>query len=332
MVGRIPDGPHRLAEARAHLAREIAGHQAKLDRHAAIIAAGGRPMGRPPVPMEQSTRVLRARRVVQAAERAASEDSGSPSRRGAGKHRKPKHLPDVVANTTDPQSRIMPTRKGFLQGYNAQLAVSADHVIVAVSLSQSTNDQACFVPMMHAAQHAAASLHAQTGSDDHLLGTVLADAGYASDANLAAAGPDRLIALGKGRDQSKAAAREPAQTPPPSDATIRQADGTPPAHRGRTHPLQTARSHRGTGNRQPQDPPRPVLPPRPERRTGRTPARGDRLQPPEDLPSGSGRLTPGLARPERTEPARRIDRQATGWPTTPNPNLRQALRRRDPHR
>jgi transposase len=31
VVGRIPDGPHRLAEAQAHLAREIAEHQAKLD-------------------------------------------------------------------------------------------------------------------------------------------------------------------------------------------------------------------------------------------------------------------------------------------------------------
>jgi transposase len=241
VTGRIPDGPHRLAEAQAHLAREIAGHQAKLDRHAAIIAAGRRPMGRPPVPMEQSTRVARARRVVQAAERAACEAPGSRSRPGAGKHRKPEHLPDVVANTTDPQSRIMPTRKGFLQGYNAQLAVSADHVIVAVSLSQSTNDQACFVPMMQAAQHAAASLHAQTGSDDHVLGTVLADAGYASDANLAAAGPDRLIALAKGRDQSKAATCEPAQAPPPSDATNRQRM----THRLRTEEGRTLYKRRG---------------------------------------------------------------------------------------
>ena len=40
MVGRIPDGPHRLAEARAHLAREIAVHQAKLDRYAALVAGG----------------------------------------------------------------------------------------------------------------------------------------------------------------------------------------------------------------------------------------------------------------------------------------------------
>jgi len=242
VVGRIPDGPHRLAEAQAHLAREIAAHQAKLDRHAAILAAGRRPMGRPPVPMDQSTRVLRARRVVQAAvdaqDKAASAD-GSPD--AAVKHRKPTHLPNVVANTTDPQSRIMPTRKGFLQGYNAQLAVSADHLILAVSLGQPTNDQACFVPMMRAAQAAADRLHAFTGNDDHVIATVLADAGYASDANLAAAGPDRLIALGKGRDQSKAAAHEPAQGPPAPNATPRQAM----AHRLRTEEGKALYKRRG---------------------------------------------------------------------------------------
>ena len=54
--GRIPAGPHRLAEAEAHLAREIALHQAKLDRRAALIATGRKPMGQPPVPMERSSR------------------------------------------------------------------------------------------------------------------------------------------------------------------------------------------------------------------------------------------------------------------------------------
>jgi len=107
--------------------------------------------------MEQSSRVLRAQRVVQAAidAQAKAEAAGEP-RGAAFKHRKPKNRPSIVANTTDPQSRIMPTRKGFLQGYNAQIAVSADQIIVAVALGQSTNDQACFVPMMYAAQRAAA--------------------------------------------------------------------------------------------------------------------------------------------------------------------------------
>jgi transposase len=105
MVGRIPDGPHRLAEAEAHLAREIALHQAKLDRYAGLVAAGTKPMGRPPVPMQDSTRVRRAR-VVEAArtaeQRRATQTATQPAK---------KTLPSTVANITDPQSRIMPTRK-----------------------------------------------------------------------------------------------------------------------------------------------------------------------------------------------------------------------------
>jgi len=139
----------------------------------------------------------------------------------------------VVANITDPQSRIMPTRKGFLQGYNAQIAVTGDHMIVAVSLGQSTNDQHSLVPMMNAAQTAAARCHEASQRPEHLIGTVLADAGYASDANLAAPGPDRIIALNKGRDQAPAADHH-AVHPPAASATPRQLMahrlGTPDGH------------------------------------------------------------------------------------------------------
>ena len=223
VVGRIPDGPHRLAEAQAHLAREIVIHQAKLDRYAALIAAGKKPMGRPPVPMEMSTRIARARRVVRNAEAAAA-------RAAAVQSPPAKELPKVVANTTDPESRIMPTRRGFLQGYNTQLAVTSDQLIVAVQVSQSPNDQGCFTPMMRAAQEAAARIYAATRNPDHVIGTVLADAGYNSDANLNADGPDRLVALGKGRDQAHTAEQQPAQGPPPAGATPREAN----AHRLRT--------------------------------------------------------------------------------------------------
>jgi transposase len=226
VVGRIPDGPHRLPEARAHLAREIAAHQAKLDRYATLIAAGKKPMGRPPVPMEDSTRVQRARQVVrnaEAAERVAAATGGSSTAQA-------KRLPKVVANTTDPESRIMPTRKGFLQGYNAQVAVTGDQLIIAVQVGQSTNDQGCFIPMMRAAQDVAARIHTTTGNSDHVIETVLADAGYNSDANLTAAGPDRLIALGKERDQARAWVDQPADGPPPADASPRDANG----HRLRT--------------------------------------------------------------------------------------------------
>ena len=226
VVGRIPNGPHRLPEARAHLAREVAAHQAKLDRYATLIAEGRKPMGRPPVAMEDSTRVQRARRVVrhaETAERVTVQTDGQSISDA-------KRLPKVVVNVTDPQSRIMPTRKGFLQGYNAQVAVTGDQLIIAVRVGQSTNDQASFLPMMQAAHDTAARIHAVTGNADHLIGTVLADAGYNSEANLAAAGPDRLIALGKERDQARAFTQDPVEGPPPPDATPREAN----RHRLRT--------------------------------------------------------------------------------------------------
>lgn len=106
----------------------------------------------------------------------------TPGRRGGEKAAGDKQLPKVVANTTDPQSRIMPTRKAFPQGYNTQIAVTADQLIVAVQVGQSSNDQACFLPMLRAAQDAAARIHSATGSSDHVIGVVLADAGYNSDA------------------------------------------------------------------------------------------------------------------------------------------------------
>lgn len=192
-------------------------------------------MGRPPVPMQDSVRIIRARRVVGNAE-AAAEKAAAAAQSLPGKE-----LPKVVANTTDPQSRIMPTRRGFLQGYNAQVAVTDDQLIVAVQVGQSPNDQGSFTPMMRAAQEAATRMHAATGNADHVIGTVLADAGYNSDANLNAEGPNRLIALGKGRDQARAIAEEPAQGSPPPGATPRHAN----AHWLRTAEGQALYKRRG---------------------------------------------------------------------------------------
>ena len=85
-------------------------------------------MGRPPVPIEECRRIARARRVVGNAEAAADKTASAAQSAPA------KELPKVVANTTDPQSRIMPTRRGFVQGYNAQVAVTSDQLIVAIQV------------------------------------------------------------------------------------------------------------------------------------------------------------------------------------------------------
>jgi DDE family transposase/transposase-like protein DUF772 len=223
VIGRIPAGPHRLAEAQAHLEREITRQQAKLDRRAAIIATGKKPMGARPVPVEEHSSVIRSRRAVEAAR--AAEAAQAVIEAGSADAERPggKKLAKTVANITDPSSRLMPTRRGFLQGYNAQVAITSDQMIAAVQVSQSPNDMAAFTPMMSAAQAAARHLHEETGRDEHTIGVVLADAGYCSDGNLAAPGPDRLIAISKNRDQLRHAREHPTDGEPPPGATPRQA-------------------------------------------------------------------------------------------------------------
>jgi Transposase DDE domain len=120
-----------------------------------------------------------------------------------------------VRNVTDPDSRLMPTRNGFIQGYNTQNVTSADGLITATELTDDTTDMAWFAPMMGKAQQAAALIEANrparpedAGEPDGGpggIGQALADAGYCSEDNLTCDGPDRLIAAGKRRDLEKAA-------------------------------------------------------------------------------------------------------------------------------
>jgi len=56
---------------------------------------------------------------------------------------------DTKRNTTDPDSRIMKTRKGYVQGYNAQIVVDChSQVILAADVTQEENDLHQLAPMM----------------------------------------------------------------------------------------------------------------------------------------------------------------------------------------
>lgn len=69
----------------------------------------------------------------------------------------------------------------------------------------------------------AQKLAARTGREDlNQVGTLLADAGYDSDANLAVEGPDRLIADGKRHALARRAATDPATGDPPQNASARE--------------------------------------------------------------------------------------------------------------
>ena len=94
-------------------------------------------------------------------------------------------------NFTDPDSRILPTRDGFVQGYNGQIAVDAAHqIIVAHRLVTNSADQRALVPLVD-------DVRAHLGRKPR---EVSGDAGFASEANLAALKERRIIAyLAPGR-------------------------------------------------------------------------------------------------------------------------------------
>ncbi len=127
--------------------------------------------------------------------------------------------PAAQANTTDPQSRIMKTASGWVQGFNAQAAVNAQQVVVACAVTQDRNDVGQLVPMM-----AAVAANATAAGIEGSVGTVLGDAGYWSEANATAPGPDRLIATSKDWKQRRAA-REMGTTtgPAPEGASALEA-------------------------------------------------------------------------------------------------------------
>src|SRR5262249_7789294 len=102
------------------------------------------------------------------------------------------------ANMTDPDSRLMKTVGGFVQGYNAQAAVCASQVIVAAELTQDVNDVKQFVPLAQAALDNLAAV----GVDS--IDTMVADAGYWANANATCGLADTvLIATGKTRDVNR---------------------------------------------------------------------------------------------------------------------------------
>jgi len=265
-AGRVPAGKPpagaEAAAARVRAGRAQAAQAARVaaweQRRAAQDAAGIKrgPGGSRPLPPDRNAKVARAWQAAADAEaRAAERDREAAGKKARG--------PGPVANLTDPDSRLMPTRNGFIQGYNAQNVASEDGLIIATELTAGTTGMAWFEPMTGKAgdaarliashQPAPAGASADGGEDEGKggspIGLVLADAGYCSEDNLACAGPDRLIATGKHRNLEKAArgkasdglrqagARTRAMT-----GRLKTADGIA-AYRRRGHIAETPHGH-----------------------------------------------------------------------------------------
>jgi len=149
---------------------------------------------------EAAARAVRDRLTQRQAEEVAS---GKKKRGRKPKVTEPAPVEEAKANTTDPDSRIMKARQGYVQAYNVQTIVSRDQVIVATGVTQEANDVQQLKPMLATLER---TLEA-AGIEDRPRGA-LADAGYWSEANVMACtcpeGPELLIATTKDWKQRKA--------------------------------------------------------------------------------------------------------------------------------
>jgi transposase len=193
----LPQIDKLLAEAAAADAADDARHGDELDE---------------PTPRALASRAERRERLARARDRLAAEDqarrdaqrakqeaweaaAAAGQRRGHRPSDEPprpnRNNTEPRANITDPDCRVMRNQKGYVAGYNGQLVVTADQVIVGAMLSQHPVGRTLLHPLPGQCrdQLAAAGVRPK-------LRTVLADSGYVSEDNFARAdaGGLRLLA------------------------------------------------------------------------------------------------------------------------------------------
>ena len=158
--------------------------------------------------VDRNKRLERLKRAKEELERMAAEEAAEkererdargveekPGREGRGRKSKssdPRPDPGAKVNLTDPESRIMKARQGYVQGYNAQLVVTKDQIIVAAEVVQDQNDVRQLHPMLKRAEEELEG--AGIGKRPKV---VVADAGYFSEGNIKGAdrdGPELLVA------------------------------------------------------------------------------------------------------------------------------------------
>jgi hypothetical protein len=150
------------------------------------------------------TRIREAQQVLEARAKDAAAAAGQPTDEA-------KPDPKAQYNFTDPESRIMKGPDGFVQAYNVQIAVDELQLIVGHAVTQQTNDKKQLLPMITRIEQQAGDTPSQ----------VLADAGYCSDANIAAIADTPIDAYISTRKQKHGERPGPCPRGPlPTTATV----------------------------------------------------------------------------------------------------------------
>lgn len=151
------------------------------------------------------------------------EAATSGKKKRGRKLKEPDETPDqkAKANLTDLDSRIMKTRKGYLQGYNAQAMVTKEQIIVAAEVTQEQNDVNQLHPLLEKMDEELRAVEVAGN-----VKVVLADAGYYSEDNVLNAdpeGPELLLATSKDSKQRQAMKGKACPRGRiPNDATVKE--------------------------------------------------------------------------------------------------------------
>jgi len=198
----------RMREEQQRLREEVRRLLAEAERiDAEEDARYGRNSRGEELPAELQRREERLRRI-RAAKRALEERARQEAAAEAGEAsgaEEEKEGPENKAvpkdadqyNFTDAESRIMKGADGFVQAYNAQIAVEPVlQLIVGQSLTQAGNDKKQLLPMIRVVEQQSGQKPPQ----------VLADSGYTSETSMvgaAAAGVDAYLAVARDKHNQR---------------------------------------------------------------------------------------------------------------------------------
>ena len=165
---------------------------------------------------EAKERLARERLEAEETQRRKIEErerkEGETGKKTRGKP--PKSVEDVragqekrKANATAPETRILKTRSGYVQGFNAQAACTDGRIIVAADVTGRENDQGQYHPMLEQAQENATAV---LGENEGKINLGRADAGYCNAADLEReCGHEILMATKKDWKRRKELREEP---------------------------------------------------------------------------------------------------------------------------
>jgi hypothetical protein len=166
--GRIQEDEKRIKEEVRRLFEQAEAMDAEED------AGYGRERRGDELPAELAGRETRLERIREA-KRTLEERAREQAKNQGQPAEKAKPEAKMQYNFTDPESRIMKGPDGFVQGYNAQIAVEPDfQLIVGQRVTQAGNDTQPLVPSV-------AAIREQAGQKPQ---EILTDSGYCSDVNL----------------------------------------------------------------------------------------------------------------------------------------------------